>query len=194
MIAWTTLTMVGLAGGLAAGLLLGRPIEAVVGMMLVTPIVTGIVGCVLGLSQALYLRSLLEKPMLWVIATCIGLAAGLAGGVVLIEQTGIAILGHRPHLFQISPGVRALSLMVLGLFAGAVLGLAQRFVLRRSRLNVAHWVSLSAIALGGAFGVSSFVVDVMSGGFAKPAGAIAFVLLASGVFGVVSGIPLRRAA
>jgi hypothetical protein len=193
-IAWTTLTMVGLAGGLAAGLLLGRPLEAIVGMMLVTPIVTGLVGCVLGLSQVVYLRSSLERAILWVVATCLGLAIGLAGGVILIEQAGTAILGHRPHLFQLSPSVRALCLMALGLIAGAVLGLAQRLVLRRSRLRVTHWASLSAIALGTAFGISSLVVDAMNGGFGSTAGAITFVVLASAVYGAVSSIPLRSAA
>jgi len=41
---WTLITAVGPGAGLVAGLILGGPIAAVVGMMLVTPAVTCLVG------------------------------------------------------------------------------------------------------------------------------------------------------
>ena len=48
---WTLLTMLGLTAGIAAGFLLDRPIEAVVGMMLVTPVLTFQAGAILGTTQ-----------------------------------------------------------------------------------------------------------------------------------------------
>ena len=46
--AWMLLTTVGLGGGIAAALALGGPVQRAVGMMLVTPILTCLVGAVLG--------------------------------------------------------------------------------------------------------------------------------------------------
>ncbi len=52
---WTLLCALGLAGGLSVGLGLARPIQAVVGMMLVTPIALALSGSLLGVSQSLLL-------------------------------------------------------------------------------------------------------------------------------------------
>src|SRR6266853_1676115 len=77
LIRWTLLTMVGLAAGIVTAVLLDRPIEAVVGMMLVTPILTFGAGAILGASQWLQLRSMIDHTKLWMLATCIGLGVGL---------------------------------------------------------------------------------------------------------------------
>src|SRR5947208_9022300 len=95
---WTLLSAAGLAGGLIAALGLGAPIQAVVGMMLVTPILTGMVGAALGTSQWVLLRRRLASARWWIPASAAGLGVGLALGVVLVEQTGRAITGGQVHV------------------------------------------------------------------------------------------------
>ena len=130
---WTLLTMLGLTAGIAAGFLLDRPIEAVGGMMLVTPILTFLAGAILGTSQWFQLRVLLGKTRLWVLATCIGLGIGLALGVVTIETLGRLITGHRPRLFHLNLLERAISFVVLGTITGLSVG--DR---KSTRLNSSH--------------------------------------------------------
>ena len=92
------LLILGLAGGIVAALLVGKPLDQLVGAMVVTAILTCLVGAVLGGMQAVYLRQLLARPIWWVVATVAGVGIGLAVGVVLIEQVGTLISGHRPHI------------------------------------------------------------------------------------------------
>ena len=106
---WTSLTTLGLAGGLVAGILVGMPLGQVVNAMIVTAVVTCLVGAVLGSVQAISLRSLLPKPLWWILATIVGLGIGLAAGVAAVEQVGILMTGERPHLVQLSAPMRALS-------------------------------------------------------------------------------------
>jgi len=47
-IRWTLLSAAGMVCGLIAALALGVPIQTVVGLLLVTPILTGVVGAVRG--------------------------------------------------------------------------------------------------------------------------------------------------
>ena len=54
---WSLLTMAGLAAGVLAALLLGEPLEAVVGMILITPALTCLVGAILGAGQWLGAKS-----------------------------------------------------------------------------------------------------------------------------------------
>jgi hypothetical protein len=190
---WTLLTMLGLAAGIATALLLDRPIEAVVGMMLVTPILTFVAGAILGASQWLQLRSLLNHTRLWVLATCIGLGVGLALGVVTVEGVGRLLAGHRPNLFHLSVLWRAASLAALGLITGCALGAAQWLIVLRRRGPSANWIAKSAVSLAIAFSLSSLIVDGLVGGIASAPGAITFVLLAGAIFGAVTARPLLRA-
>src|SRR2546423_14116033 len=96
MMEGAALTAAGLAGGLIAGVLAGMPLGKLVNAMIVTAAVTSIVGAVLGAFQAIGLRRVLHRPISWIVATVIGFGAGLAVGVVAIEQTGIWLTGHRP--------------------------------------------------------------------------------------------------
>jgi hypothetical protein len=189
---WTLLTMLGLAAGIATALLLDRPIEAVVGMMVVTPILTFVAGAILGTSQWLQLRSLLDHTRLWVLATCIGLGVGLAIGVVTVENIGRVLAGHRPNLFQLSVLGRAASLAGLGLITGCALGAAQWLMVLRRRGPSVTWIAKSAGSLAIAFSLSSLVVDGLVGGISSAAGAISFVLLAGAIFGVGTARPLLR--
>src|SRR5260370_12597402 len=118
LIRWTLLTMVGLAAGIVTAVLLDRPIEAVVGMMLVTPILTFGAGAILGASQWLHLRSMIDHTKLWMLATCIGLGVGLALVVVTVENFRRILSGHRPNLFHLSALWRAVSFAALGLITG----------------------------------------------------------------------------
>src|SRR5438874_2822075 len=122
MLKWTLLTTVGLAGGIVAGLLIGESLDQFVGAMIVTAVTTLLVGGVLGGMQAVYLRQLLVRPVWWIAATVVGLGIGLAAGVVLIEQVGTLMIGHRPNVAQLTPTWRAVSFLVLGLVSGSFLG------------------------------------------------------------------------
>ena len=194
IVRWTLLTMLGLAAGIVTGVLLDRPIEAIVGMMLVTPILTFLAGAVLGASQWLQLRSLLDHTRLWALATCLGLGIGLALGVVTVEKVGGLLAGHRPNLFHLSVLERAISFAVLGIITGISVGTAQWIIVLRRQFQSRSWIATSAASLGVAFSLSSLIVDGLAGGIATPLGVIVFVLLAGLIFGVGTARPLLRAS
>jgi hypothetical protein len=190
-IRWTSLTAAGLAVGLIGGVLLGMPLGKIVNAMIVTAAVTCAAGAILGSFQAVGLRRLLRRPLWWIAATVVGLGVGLAVAVVTVEQSGILITGHRPQLAHLSAPVRAISFVVLGLVAGAILGTAQWIVIRRQMPAVKHWVPSTAIGLAVALSASSLVVDLSGIGVASALGAIAFVALAGLAFGALTSRPLR---
>ena len=190
---WTLLTMFGLAAGVVSALILESPIDAVVGMMLVTPVLTLLAGAVLGASQWLQLRSLLSQTRLWILATCVGLGIGLALGVVTVEQFGRLLTGHRPHVIQLSVFARAISFAILGSITGLSVGATQWIVVLRRHLQARKWIATSAVSLGIAFSSSSLIVDAVIGGIAHPLGLIGFLLLAGLIFGVGTAQPLLRA-
>lgn len=192
-LAWTALTAVGLGTGMITALVLGGPIQAVVGMMLVTPILTGLVGAILGASQSLQLKSLLSRPWAWVIATGSGLGIGLAAGVVVVEQGGRWLAGHPVNVVSLSTLDRAVSFAVIGLVAGLALGFCQQLVLSRQAPAVKGWIVTTALALCLAFSSASFVVDSLLSGIASPRGVVGFVLGAGLIFGALTSRPLRRA-
>ena len=193
IIRWALLTMLGLAAGIIAAFLLDRPIEAVVGMMLVTPILTLVAGAILGSSQWLQLRSLVDHSRLWILATCIGLGIGLVVGVVTVEKIGGILLGHRPNVVHLSVPGRALSFAVLGTITELSAGTAQWLLVLRRRPQSGTWITTSAAALGLAFSLSSLIVDGIVGGIATPLGLLSFVLSAGLIFGVGTARPLLRA-
>jgi hypothetical protein len=188
-IRWTLLSAAGLAGGLIAALALGAPIQAVVGMMLVTPILTGVVGAVFGTSQWVLLRRRLASARWWIPASAAGLGLGLALGVVLVEQTGRAITGGQVHVATLGSFSRALSMMVVGLVSGAALGAAQWLVLRSRRAVARSWFLVSALGLGAALLCASLATDLLFGGLKSPLGLAGFVLVA----GLVAGAATSKA-
>lgn len=190
---WTALTTAGLACGLVAGLFVGMTLGELVNAMIVTAAVTCCVGAVLGGFQAFGLRRVLHAPRWWVAATIIGVGAGLAAGVVLVEQVGIAWTGVRPNVARLSAGTRMFSMLVVGLTTGACLGAAQALVLRRQGTGVRHWFAITTVGLAVAFAASSLAVDLLQMRFASLAGVITFVLLAGMSFGVLTSWRFRRA-
>jgi len=192
IVRWALLTMLGLAAGIIAGIVLDRPIEAVVGMMLITPVLTLLAGGVLGASQWLQLRSLLDKSRLWVVATCVGFGIGLTLGVVTVESVGRLLSGHRPSLFRLSMTERAASFAVLGIITGLSVGTAQWIIVLRRQFQSRQWIATSAISLGLGFSLSSLIVDGLLGGIATPVGIFSFVLMTGLIFGVGTARPLAR--
>ena len=184
------LTTVGLGGGIAAALALGGPVQRVVGMMLVTPILTSLVGAVLGTAQAVQRRRMRWQ---WVVATTVGTGIGLAAGVVVVEQGGRFLTGQALRVAGLTPLMRAGSFLVVGAVAGLLLGVAQWLVVRRERPRVKNWVTATTAGLAVAFAASSVVVDGLLGGMRSPAGGLAFVLLAGVVFGALTSRPWRDA-
>ncbi|HEX6159038.1 MAG TPA: hypothetical protein VF111_02660 [Thermoanaerobaculia bacterium] len=183
---WVLLTTVGLAGGILCGLLLGIPLGELVNAMIVTGAVTSTVGLVLGALQSLGLR---EKRRWWILATTIGVGAGLAAGVVLVEQIGIALTGVRPNIARLGMPARAASFLVVGLLTGATLGFAQSLVLR-----MRHWTLISAAALAIAFVAGSLLVDTIGLRIASVAGFATFVFFAGAMFGAMTGVAFRATA
>ena len=186
---WTLLSALGLSLGIAAALVLGAPIEAVVGMILVTPVLTGLVGAVLGTSQWLVLRRRIANARWWIPASAIGLGTGLAAGVVLVEQAGRALTGGQVNVGSMDSAMRALSMAVVGLVSGVCLGAAQKLVLR-SRSG--GWMAMSTLGLGTALVAGSLAADFLFGGLTSPVGFIGFVLVAGLVAGAITSKPLVR--
>ena len=191
---WTSLTTIGLASGLVGGVLAGMPLGRILNAMVVTAVVTCLVGAALGGFQAITLRRILRKPLWWVVATVCGLGVGLAGAVVVVEQGGILLTGSRPQLAHLTAPMRALSFVIVGLVAGAALGLAQALVFRLQLPAITHWVPANAIGLAIAFSASSLLIDLSGMPVASTAGAITFVLLSGALFGALTSRPLLRAA
>src|ERR1700686_1400712 len=90
---WVGLTVLGLVGGLALALPLGVPIFAVLGAMVGTPIVLGIVGLGLGTAQGPIIRRRFSPSWWWLVVSALGMALGLTAGVTLVEQIGRALTG-----------------------------------------------------------------------------------------------------
>lgn len=186
---WTLLSALGLSLGIAAALVLGAPIEAVVGMILVTPVLTGLVGAVLGTSQWIVLRRRIANARWWIPASAIGLGTGLAAGVVLVEQVGRAVTGGQVSVGSMDIATRALSMAVVGLVSGLCLGAAQKLVLRSATKG---WLGMSTLGLGVALVAGSLAADFLFGGLTGPVGFIGFVLVAGLVAGAITSKPLGR--
>lgn len=190
---WTLSSAAGLVVGLAAAVALGAPIETVVGAMLMTPILTGIVGAVFGTSQWVLLRRRLENARWWIPASAAGLGIGLAGGVVLVEQVGRALTGGQVNVRLLSVPARAGSMAVVGLVSGLALGAAQWWVLRRQQPRTARaWLWGSTLAFTVSLFVSSLLADLVFGGLTAPPGFISFVLAAGLLAGALTANQAAR--
>ena len=187
---WTFLTAAGLAGGLIAGLLIGMPLGQIVNAMIVTAAVTCLAGGILGGAQAIGLRRILRRPLWWIVATTVGIGVGLAAGVVLVEQIGILATGTRPNVARLGGGMRAISMVALGLIAGTIVGAAQWLVLRAQRAAVQHWIPASGLALAAAFAGSSLLLDAAGLRIGSLAGVMTFVLASGLAFGLLTSWPL----
>lgn len=191
---WIALSALGLSAGVGIALALGDPIEALVGMVLVTPALTLLAGGILGAVQWIELRRHLELAGRWLLSTALGLGTGLAVGAVLVEVVGELLTGRPMRILQLAPMPRAFSFLVLGVVSGLCLGYAQRLLLRRTPHLPSNWPILSACGLGLGFPLGSLVADTVLSGLASPAGLITLVLVAGAALGSFTARPLTRAA
>src|SRR5687768_5317891 len=91
---WIALSALGLSAGVGIALALEDPISALVGMVLVTPVLTLLAGGILGAVQWIELRRHLELAGRWLLSTALGLGLGLAAGAVLVEVVGELLTGR----------------------------------------------------------------------------------------------------
>jgi hypothetical protein len=189
-ITWTALTAGGWAVGLAAGLLLGAPIEVLVGMMLVTPAITGLAGMILGTGQWLALRRW-RGTAWWVPASAVGLSIGLTLGVTAVELLGRWITSGQVNVARLTALERAGSFAVIGIVTGLFLGAAQWLVLRRAVQRSADWTPTTTLAMTVALVSASLVADIAFGSVTLPLGLLTFVVLSGCTFGVITGLRLR---
>jgi len=182
---WTVLTVLGLLAGLALALPLGVPIFAVLGAMVGTPVVLGIVGLSLGTAQWPVIRRHISSSGWWIVGSTLGMAVGLTLGVTLVEQIGRAVVHGQINFRVLGVPARATSFGIIGLVAGAALGLAQWLVLRRHTANCTQWIRVNALSLGAGLASGSLLADAAvrrSGSFASTA----ILLLIAGVTAAVS--------
>jgi hypothetical protein len=156
-------------------------------MILVTPAVTVLVGLLLGVGQWFEVRRHLEASHRWLLATAIGLGAGLAIGVVVVELVGQLVLGRPLRLMALSPVPQSLNMLTVGLIAGAMLGCAQRLWMRALP---PRWPLFSALGLGVGLALGSVIANALAGAISTPAG---FALLVT-CTGMVLGICTRSIA
>jgi hypothetical protein len=189
---WIALTALGLSAGFGIALALQDPIEALVGMILLTPVLTLLAGSILGAVQWIELRRRIASSGRWLLSTALGLGIGLLVGVVGIEVVGQTLVGHPLRLLQLDPAPRAFTFLILGVISGTCLGLAQRVLLRRHL--PASWPWLSACGLGLGFPAGSLLADTLMSGITSPAGLLALVVVSGAMLGGFTARPLTRAA
>ena len=133
--AWPVAVIVGVPmGGYAANLIVGK-VDSV------APALVGglIAGAVIGAAQWLALRSIV--PWLWLIATSVGMAAGLTAGAALVD-------------YGISRG----DLALMGAATGLAVGGIQAFLLARRGSGALWWVAVNPPAWALAWFVTTFVI------------------------------------
>jgi hypothetical protein len=133
--AWPVAILVGFPiGGYAANIIVGK-IDSVG-----TALAGGLIaGAIIGAAQWLALRSLV--PWAWLVATSVGLAAGLAAGVALVD-------------YGISRG----DLALMGAITGLSVGGLQAFLLARRSSRPLWWVAVNPPAWALAWFVTTFVI------------------------------------
>jgi hypothetical protein len=154
--AWPVAIVVGIPiGGYAANIIVGK-IDSV------GPALLGglIAGAIIAAAQWLALRSIV--PWLWLVATSIGMAAGLTAGAALVD-------------YGISRG----DLALMGAVTGLAVGGLQAFLLARRGSGALWWVAVNPPAWALAWFVTTFVITKnVKEHFAVfgPSGALVFAL------------------
>ena len=198
---WTVLSGLGLAGGLALGLGLAAPVEAVVGMMLVTPVTLALAGSMFGGAQWLALGRGPRFGASWVGTSGLGLGVGMTVGIVLVETLGQALTGEPARLAALGMLGRLGGLTFVGAFAGLGLGVAQWLALRAAAPEARRWVAWCVAGFGAGLPVGSLAAEFV-GGLQSPAGLAAFLGVAGLTLGaftarggaaIAAGLAPRRA-
>jgi hypothetical protein len=133
--AWPVAILIGFPiGGYAANMIVGK-IDSV-GAALIGGLIAG---AILGAAQWLALRSFV--PWVWVVATSVGMAAGLTAGAALVGY-----------------GVSRGDLALMGAVTGLVVGGLQAFLLARRGSGALWWVAVNPPAWALAWFVTTFVI------------------------------------
>jgi hypothetical protein len=133
--AWPVAMLVGFPiGGLIANIIVGK-IDSV-GAALIGGLIAG---AIIGAAQWLALRPLV--PRVWIAATSVGLAVGLAAGAALVD-------------YGISRG----DLALMGAVTGLVVGGLQALLLARRGSGALWWVAVNPPAWALAWIVTTFVI------------------------------------
>ena len=133
--AWPVAIIVGIPiGGYAANIIVGK-VDSV-GPALIGGLIAG---AIIGTAQWLALKSIV--PWVWLVATSVGMAAGLTAGAALVD-------------YGISRGDLALMGAVTGLAVGAL----QAFLLARRGSGALWWVAVNPPAWALAWFVTTFVI------------------------------------
>lgn len=188
--------ILGTTGGLTTGLLLGfwlaSPIEALVGMILVTPLILLLAGSVLGTSQWLVIRRYLVGSGWWVLLTTLGLGVGLTLGIVAVEVGGELIMGEPVRVTTTSLGGLLLSFTVVGMLTGLSLGVMQWFYLRRHGKGGGHWILVSMGGFMLAFLIGFLVAEFPFGGVSTPLGFAVFLIVGGLLIGITTAKSLGQ--
>ncbi len=187
---WVLLCGLGLGAGLAAGLGLAGPIEALVGMMLVTPIILGIAGLMFGAIQWVAIWTDLRAGARWAAASALGLGSGMTVGVIAVEVLGRAITGDQVRLVALSPAGRVAGLALVGTVTGLTVGVAQRLALGSATPAAWRWVAWCVLGFGAGLPAGSLAADLLLGGLDSVAGFATFL----GVAGLAVGALTVRGA
>lgn len=191
---WTLLSVIGLAIGLPAGIVVGAPLEAIVGMMLVTPLMMGVVGSILGTTQWLVIRRLFKRAGWWVVLSAVGVGLGLTAGLVIVEAVGELIRGEPVRFASTGAAGLALSFAVIGFVGGLGSGALQGLYLRRHARGVGQWILSSALGMSAGFVLGFVVADFLLGGVRTLPGAVGFLIVGGLIAGAVTGRALDRIA
>ena len=133
--AWPVAILVGFPiGGYAANIIIGK-IDSV-GAALIGGLIAG---AIIGAAQWLALRSIV--PWVWLVATSVGMAAGLTAGAALVDD-----------------GISRGDLALMGAVTGLAVGGLQAFPLARRGSGALWWVAVNPPAWALAWFVTTFVI------------------------------------
>ena len=187
---WLLASTVGLAVGIPAGLALGAPLEVIVGAMIVTPLMLALCGLFLGTSQWIALRGVLPQPTRWVPLTIVGFAAGLTIAVVAVETGGALLTGSPVRIATADTLGLLASVLVVGGFGGALLGVTQALALRHCPGALAKWAKASAVGLASGFGTGALMASAL-GGMMSGVGVVVFLVVSGPIYAAITGRTLR---
>lgn len=190
---WTIFTSAGLLIGTSLALALAGFVEAIVGMILVTPVTLAIAGSTFGLAQAAVLRRSKELFIRWVIANMLAFAFGMTAGVVVVELVGHAVLGQQLRLSSATTVERIVGLTIIGLSVGISVGVAQRLAVHRLPISTSGWIGRSALGFGLGMPLGGLISEIV-GGPASSFGFVLFLAAAGAIVGVATADIGRRAA
>ncbi len=193
---WTVLSAVGFIFGLPLGVLASGPLEMLVAMMLVTPLMFLVTGAILGTAQWFALRERLHHWKRWIPASATGLAIGLTVGSVLVEATWSWLTGRPLRMSSATPLQICVSVITIGTIAGACLGGAQWWSVRKSPATLSlAWIRATTLAFGASFALGFGCAEFLTGeGFTSPFGIAVFVLSTGTCVGILTGRALSQTA